>query len=116
MDLNMDQNNLNEEQQDQLLFMMLVQQHQQIAMMGMGKLQHPETGETNKDLSTAKYAIDTLNMIEKFTKGNLPKEAKNYLEQTLTNLRLNYAKESDSEKEALNTKESSSDNGESTSD
>lgn len=96
MDLNnMNMNNLNEEQQNQLLFMMLIQQHQQIAMMGMGKIQHPETGETQKELSSAKYAIDTLNMIEAYTKGNLPDEAKNYLEQTLTNLRLNYAKESE---------------------
>ncbi|MTI87639.1 MAG: DUF1844 domain-containing protein [Balneolaceae bacterium] len=91
----MNMNNLNEEQQNQLLFMMLIQQHQQIAMMGMGKIQHPETGETQKELSSAKYAIDTLNMIEAYTKGNLPDEAKNYLEQTLTNLRLNYAKESE---------------------
>ncbi len=100
MDLNKDMKNLDEEQQNQLLFMMLVQQHQQIAMMGMGKIQHPETGETQKDLSSAKYAIDTLNMMEAYTKGNLPKEAKSYLEQTLTNLRLNYSKESESKEEA----------------
>lgn len=29
---------LNQDQQDQLLFMMLIQQHQQIGMMGLGKL------------------------------------------------------------------------------
>ncbi|MGK7369731.1 MAG: DUF1844 domain-containing protein [Candidatus Halalkalibacterium sp. M3_1C_030] len=37
--------------------------------------------------------MDTLVMLQKFTKGNLPKELKNYLEQTLNNLRLNYAEE-----------------------
>lgn len=100
MDFDMNNNNLNEDQQNQLLFMMLIQQHQQIAMMGMGKIQHPETGETQKDLSSAKYAIDTLNMIEQYTKDNLPKEAREYLDQTLTNLRLNYAKESDEDKKA----------------
>lgn len=93
-------NKLNEEQQEQLLFMMLVQQHQQIAMMGLGKIQHPETGQTEKDLSSAKYAIDTLGMLKKFTKGNLSKESANYLEQALTNLRLNYAEESKKDKEA----------------
>ena len=93
-------NKLNEEQQEQLLFMMLVQQHQQIAMMGLGKIQHPETGETEKDLSSAKYAIDTLGMLKKFTEGNLSKESANYLEQALTNLRLNYAEESKKEKDA----------------
>lgn len=98
----MDQKNLSEDQQNQLLFMMLVQQHQQIAMMGLGKIQHPETGETQKDLSSAKYAIDTLNMIEEYTKGHLPEEAKNYLTQTLTNLRLNYSKEKQESDQELN--------------
>jgi hypothetical protein len=91
---------LNEEQQEQLLFMMLVQQHQQIAMMGLGKIQNPQTEESEKDLSSAKYAIDTLGMLKKFTKGNLSKESANYLEQSLTNLRLNYAEESKKDKES----------------
>ncbi|SMO42879.1 DUF1844 domain-containing protein [Gracilimonas mengyeensis] len=91
--------NLNEEQQEQLLFMMLIQQHQQIAMMGMGKLQNPATEQMEKDLSSAKYAIDTLGMLKKYTKGNLGKEASDYLEQTLTNLRLNYAEESKNAKQ-----------------
>ena len=34
-----DLKNLNEDQQKQLLFMMLVQQHQQIGMMGLGENQ-----------------------------------------------------------------------------
>ncbi len=85
--------NLSPEQQQQLLFVMLIQQHQQIAMMGMGKIQNPQTEKTERDLSSAKFAIDTLNMLQQFTKGNLPKEVSEYLEQTLTNLRLNYADE-----------------------
>ena len=89
----MNTDNLNPEQQDQLLCMMLIQQHQQIAMMGLGKLQNPATGEMEKDLSSAKYAIDTLNMLDKYTKGNLPQELKGFLDQTLTTLRLNYADE-----------------------
>ena len=89
----MNTDNLNPEQQDQLLCMMLIQQHQQIAMMGLGKLQNPATGEIDRDLSSAKYAIDTLNMLEKYTKGNLPQELKGFLDQTLTTLRLNYADE-----------------------
>lgn len=85
--------NLSPEQQQQLLFVMLIQQHQQIAMMGMGKIQNPQTEKTERDMSSAKFAIDTLNMLQQFTKGNLPKEVSEYLEQTLTNLRLNYADE-----------------------
>lgn len=92
---------LNTDQQQQLLFVMLIQQHEQIAMMGMGKLQNPASGKSERDLKSAKYAIDTLIMIEKFTEGNLPNELHSYLKQTLTNLRLNYAdekKRGDSEK------------------
>lgn len=91
--LNINGDNLSGEQQDQLLFMMLIQQHQQIAMMGMGKIKNPNTDKVEREMKSAKFAIDTLVMLQKFTKGNLPKELKNYLEQTLNNLRLNYAEE-----------------------
>jgi hypothetical protein len=63
---------LNSDQQQQLLFMMLIQQHEQIAMMGMGKIKNPGTDEIDRDLKSAKFAIDTLVMLEKFTEGNLP--------------------------------------------
>ncbi len=97
--LNINGDNLSSEQQDQLLFMMLVQQHQQIAMMGMGKIKNPNTDKVERELKSAKFAIDTLLMLQKFTEDNLPKELKNYLEQTLNNLRLNYAEEKDKENE-----------------
>lgn len=83
----------NPDQQQQLLFMMLIQQHEQIAMMGMGKVKNPATEKIERDLKSAKYSIDTLNMLERFTMGNLPKELSEYLNNTLTNLRLNYADE-----------------------
>lgn len=84
---------LNPDQQQQLLFMMLIQQHEQIAMMGLGKLKNPATDKIERDLKSAKFAIDTLVMLEKYTSGNLSKELKDFLSQTLTNLRLNYADE-----------------------
>ena len=92
-DLDINGDKLSEDQQNQLLFMMLVQQHQQIAMMGMGKQKNPATDQVERELKSAKFAIDTLMMLQKFTEGNLPKELKNYLDQTLNNLRLNYAEE-----------------------
>lgn len=89
----MNEGSLNKDQQDQLLFMMLIQQHQQIGMMGLGKLKNPATDAIERDLASAKYAIDTLSVLEKYTEGNLPKELKGFLDQTLTTLRLNYADE-----------------------
>jgi hypothetical protein len=80
-------------QQKQFLFMVLVQQHEQIAMMGLGKIKNPATDKIEKELSQAKFAIDTLEMLEHYTKGNLSKDAQDYLTFVLSNLRLNYAQE-----------------------
>lgn len=91
--INFNGDNLSEDQQEQLLFMMLVQQHQQIAMMGMGKIENPNTGKMERELKSAKFAIDTLLMLQKFTEGNLPDDLKKYLKETLNNLRISYADE-----------------------
>jgi hypothetical protein len=96
---NINGDQLSDEQQQQVLFMMLIQQHQQIAMMGMGKLKNPSTDEVERDMKSAKFAIDTLLMLQEYTKNNLPDELKNYLEQTLNTLRLNYAEENDNKTE-----------------
>ncbi|MDR8392076.1 DUF1844 domain-containing protein [Aliifodinibius sp. S!AR15-10] len=104
-DLDFNNENLSDDQQNQLLFMMLVQQHQQIAMMGMGKIKNPSTDRVEREMKSAKFAIDTLLMLKQFTEGNLPKELKKYLDQTLNNLRMNYAEEKKKEdgKEASNS-------------
>ncbi len=86
------------EQQDQVLFMMLVQQHQQIAMMGLGEQENPTTGKKEKDLKAVKYAVDTLTMLEKYTTGNLSEDMSRYLTDTLKALRLKYVEMSSSEK------------------
>lgn len=91
--MNFNGDNLSDEQQDQLLFMMLVQQHQQIAMMGMGKTENPNTGEVERELKSAKFAIDTLLMLQNYTEGNLPEDVDKYLKETLNNLRISYADE-----------------------
>lgn len=91
--MNFNGDNLSDDEQQQLLFMMLVQQHQQIAMMGMGKIENPNTGETERELKSAKFAIDTLLMLKEYTEGNLPDKLQSYLTETLNNLRMNYADE-----------------------
>ena len=110
--MDFDASRLSGDQQNQLLFMMLVQQHQQIAMMGMGKLKNPATDKIERDLSSAKYAIDTLNMLKSYTESNISRELKDYLEQTISTLQLNYVDEIDKDKkpkpeEEKNTGESS---------
>lgn len=84
---------LTKEQQQQMLFMMLVQQHQEICMMGLGKIKHPSTDRIERDLSAARYAIDTLAMLQSYTQGNLSPEMSEYLGHVLSTLRLNYVDE-----------------------
>lgn len=81
------------EKQRQMLFMMLVNQHEQIAMMGLGKIKNPVKDEIEKDLAAARFAIDTLDMLGHYMRGNLSKDEELYLTQTLSTLRLNYVAE-----------------------
>jgi hypothetical protein len=83
-------NNINIEKQDQVLFIMLIQQHQKIALMGLGEQENPATGKIEKDLNAVKYAIDTISMLQKFMAGNLTPEMSGYLESTLNDLRDKY--------------------------
>lgn len=95
--------NLTVEQQDQLLFMMLVQQHEQIGMMGLGKIKNPSTDTIEPNINSAKYAIDTLSMLERYTSGSLNNELKSYLQHVLSTLRLNFVDMKKAEKEKSGT-------------
>jgi len=84
----MEQNNMNE-----LLFMQLIMQNQQIAMMSMGKLKHPVSDKIERNLELAKISIDTLDMLKVKTKGNLSSYEEKYLEEVIRELKLNYVDE-----------------------
>jgi hypothetical protein len=75
------------------MFSILVFNFQQSAMIGMGKLQNPVTGETQRSLPDAKFSIDMLEMLDVKSKGNQTPEQENLLKQILTNLRLNFIEE-----------------------
>lgn len=92
--MELDPKNLTEDQQRQLLFFTLVQQHEQLAMMGLGKLKNPTNDTIERDLTQARYMIDTLDMLQHYTKGNLQDELASYLQHVLNTLRLNYVDES----------------------
>jgi hypothetical protein len=84
----MEQNTTNE-----LLFMQLVMQNQQIAIMSMGKLKHPVTDKIERNLDLAKVSIDTLDMIKVKTKGNLSVNEERFLDEVIRELKLNYVDE-----------------------
>ncbi len=84
------------------LFAQLVLQQANMAMMLLGKVPHPESGETIKDIEAARLFIDQLEMLETKTKGNLTPQESGLLKQSLMSLRLAFveAVESPSAKEA----------------
>ncbi len=70
------------------LFAQLVVQQSNMAMLLMGKVPHPQTGQTVRDIEAARLFIDQLEMLEAKTKGNLTKEEAQLLKQSLMSLRM----------------------------
>jgi hypothetical protein len=72
------------------LFAQLVMQQSNMAMLLLGKVPNPQTGETIRDIEAARLFIDQLEMLEIKTKGNLRKEEEQLLKQSLMSLRMAY--------------------------
>jgi hypothetical protein len=70
------------------LFANMVIQQTNMAMMMLGKIAHPETGEFIQDIEAARMFIDQLEMLEAKTKGNLGKQEDALVKQSLTALRM----------------------------
>lgn len=65
----------------------------------MGIIESPITGKIEKNLRQARFIIDTLDMLRDKTSGNLDMNEKAFLEDTIANLKLNYAKKESEEKQ-----------------
>jgi hypothetical protein len=63
------------------------------ALVQLGVLADPTTGEKSKNLSIAKQTIDILGMLEEKTKGNLNADEVHMLKSILYDLRILYVKE-----------------------
>jgi hypothetical protein len=70
------------------LFAHMVVQQSNMALMMLGEVPNPQTGETMRDLEAARMFIDQLEMLEFKTKGNLSKQEEQLLNQSLTGLRM----------------------------
>lgn len=62
------------------------------ALLHMGEIADPYTGEKKKDLSLAKHSIDIIAMLKEKTEGNLSEEEQKLLDGVLTDLRWHYIK------------------------
>ena len=76
------------------LFMHLVLQNQQMAMISLGKVNNPVSGTLDKNLEYAKLSIDTLDMLIQKTKGNLSEYEEKLLAETVNQLKIIYVEES----------------------
>lgn len=75
------------------LFANMVIQQTNMALMFLGKVPHPETGQTFQDIDSAKMFIDQLEMLAVKTKGNLDRREEGLLKQSLTALRMAFVEE-----------------------
>lgn len=70
------------------LFASMVMQQAQMALMLLGQMPHPETGETITDLEGAQMFIAQLEMLEVKTRGNLGTDEEQLLKQSLLGTRM----------------------------
>ena len=80
--------------EDTLRFLDMVGLFGTQAMIALGKLANPATGKAGKNMAAARLFIDTLEMLEKKTQGNLNSDETKVLQATLTDLRLMFVEES----------------------
>jgi hypothetical protein len=77
-------------QRKSALFSHLIMQQSNMALMLMGKVAHPESGQVMQDLESARLFIDQIEVLEEKTKGNLTKEEAGLMKQILMNLRMSF--------------------------
>ena len=63
------------------------------ALMAFGRIPNPITNKALKNVATAKHFIDTLDMLEEKTRGNLTPDERKLLEEIQHQLRLLYVEE-----------------------
>lgn len=68
------------------------------ALLHIGEITDPQTGEKREDLPLAKHSIDIISMLKEKTRGNLDKEEQKFIDNILTDLRLRYVKAVNSKK------------------
>ena len=78
------------EKKHMLLFMMLVKQNEEIAKINLGEIPNPTTNLLEVDLKSARFAIDTLEMMQAYTKGNISDQATDYLSDIISRLNTTY--------------------------
>jgi hypothetical protein len=79
------------------MFVQLVLQQTNMALIFLGKIPHPESNESEVDLEAARMFIDVLEMIEAKTKGNLSAGESRMLQESLMTVRMQFVEVAGSE-------------------
>ena len=75
------------------LFVSLIYTFQMQTLVSLGKLKNPMTEKTEKDFTAAQTTIDMIEMLKEKTKNNLNEQESKYIDQALSELKLNYIAE-----------------------
>lgn len=60
------------------------------ALVSLGEVPDPESGQVQENLDIARHTIDTLTMLKEKTKGNLDPDERNILDTLLYDLRVKF--------------------------
>lgn len=75
------------------LFVSLIYTFQMQTLVSLGKLKNPMTEKTEKDFTAAQTTIDMIEMLKEKTKNNLNEQESKYIDQALSELKLNFVAE-----------------------
>ncbi len=81
------------QQKNTILFAQLLLTLHQAAMQYMGKLVDPQSGLSEANLDQAKITIDTLDMLRAKCQGNLSPDEERFINQLVSDLKLNFIDE-----------------------
>ncbi len=62
------------------------------ALLHLGEIADPQSGEKRKDLPMAKHSIDIIAMLRDKTNGNLTEEEEKFMDNILTDLRMRFVR------------------------
>lgn len=81
-------NDMTPDEMNSALFAQMIMHLASTALVMLGRMPNPMTGQTETDLDTARLLIDQLEMLEVKTQGNLTGEERHLLKQNLMTVRM----------------------------
>lgn len=76
-----------------MLFAQLISSLHGAAMMQMGKMKNPQSGNLERNLEQAELTIDMIDMLKEKSKGNLSSEEQRFIDTVLSEVKINFVDE-----------------------